>query len=350
MKTKALVFLALVTALVNVPFIFAAENATLELASDQTTYNVGDEFEVRVLLDTAGVEVDEVDVKITYDPEMLVVVDGIKDLEDVQISEDEPLLEVFVQNTVDIENGEIFFEQASLAREQYYKTADEAGVVATITMRALKSGATTMSFDMETGNNSTDSSVLDSETGEDVLGEVINLDVTLSGEETVTEETTTEEESTEPELTNLNLNSDKNSMQVGSGDQATITVTAYDQDRNPMSDVALEYSVTSGEASMQSGLTNNDGVATFTVTPGEEAGSMQVKVVSADDASIQAVQNIAIEAMEEEVAPVEQGGPEENVSSGPDTLQDVGPGMWLAYLALGITTLLYGLRKAYQNR
>lgn len=55
-------------------FVGVKENATLSLSPDNNTYNVGDEFIVNVLLNTAGKNVVAVGVYLNYDPSQLQVI------------------------------------------------------------------------------------------------------------------------------------------------------------------------------------------------------------------------------------------------------------------------------------
>lgn len=353
MKTKIISTITAIFALSTmfVGTALADGNAKMMLEADTDTVTAGETFTVQVLLDTDGVSVDEVDVKLSYDSEKLEIQDGMDDLEGDQFNEEESLLEVYVQNTIDAENGEVFFEQASLDPEQYYTTDGEPGVLVEFTVRALRSGTHTIELVMETGENNDDSSVLDAETGDDVLAEVTNLEITVEDSDTEVEETEETEEVEEPEamVTTITLSSDKESVKAGSDETVQMSVAVFDQNGNPMPNTNIAYSVTLGTVSEASGVTDAEGKSTFMVTPGSEEGSMQVRVVAEDNASAQAVKAIMIEPAPAEVTvesvdDPEIGGPEENVSSGPDELDSVGPESMVFLLAIGLALLFQGVR------
>jgi len=362
MKKTLISLLAFTLSLSVAVSAYAADGASLSLQTDAETVKVGDTFKVQVLIDTAGATTDEVDVSISYDPLALEVLDGMADLDGEQISEDTSLLEVYIDNEIDSPNGTLFFEQTSLDPNEYYKTEGEPEVLAEFEVRALKSGSATMTLVLTEGEKESDSSIKDSESQEDVLAVINNLQVDI--EDTDTADDTTDEsdvvedttdENTEEEtnvLASLELQANQTKVSANGTDTVNFTVVAKDADGNPVTGESLLFSASNeAQLSALTGTTDDKGEVSLVMTAPNEAGTVQVQVYSSTNAELSATQNITVEEVVEvtpevveEVVEEPQVAPE-NVSAGPDTLDAVGAGTFLAgILALIAMMFAYTLQ------
>ncbi len=148
-----------------------ALSASLSLSPSTGSYAVGDDFDVQIMLDTAGQDVSAVDAIVNYDSSVLQV--------------------------TDITPGSIFSsypEQSSSASTIEISGLDASttspfngsnGVFATIGFRVLDEGDTNLTFDFTTGST-LDSNVVEASSGQsnDILNSVTNASYSLLPEGT----------------------------------------------------------------------------------------------------------------------------------------------------------------------
>ena len=153
-------------------FASQIQAATLDLSSTSTSFQVGDTFEVQILLDTQGTEIDGVDIHyLNYDPSLIEVQDADSDTSGIQI-EAGSLLEETVMNSVETTSGQIDFSQVTSPGTTY----NGSGTLATVTFKVLAEGTTTLTFDF-TSDATTDCNVASN--GSDILTSVGSLTLTF---------------------------------------------------------------------------------------------------------------------------------------------------------------------------
>lgn len=123
------------------------EQATLTLIPSASTVTVNQEFSVDVMLDTAGMEVDGVDITyLRFDPKMLQVIDSNGSAPGLQISAG-PLMSVNVSNLANNTQGTVQFSQITSGGQKYVGS----GKLATIKFKAVSTGKAEVSIDFEPG-------------------------------------------------------------------------------------------------------------------------------------------------------------------------------------------------------
>lgn len=154
-----------------------ASAATLSLSPATGTHAVGEEFEVKILLDTSGTTTSGTDAYIRYDPNTLSVVDANSSTEGTQILPGS-LYSQTSYNSVDTASGKISFSGSKSGGSPGYSGS---GTLATITFNAVKEATgSQVTFDFTNGST-TDSNVIDQSSSDDVLGSVTNGSYTISG-------------------------------------------------------------------------------------------------------------------------------------------------------------------------
>jgi len=132
--------------------------ASLGLRSEVAVVELGDLFEVSVVVDTQGGSISGVDAVVTFDDAVLEVVE----VEDGQ-GFDQYLSEILN------DEGRVYASAVASPGSPF----QGGGNVAIITLKAKSLGRTTVGFDFASSSGGTkDSSVVDAETGEDVLAKV----------------------------------------------------------------------------------------------------------------------------------------------------------------------------------
>src|SRR3989338_9480143 len=178
MKYKQILF-GLMPALLVLFSVFFFPNsalaATLFLSPASGSFTVGENFTVNVLLNTAGVNIEAVDIySLRYNPTILQVQDGVTSTTGVQISPG-TLLPTTALNSVNATAGTIQFSQLNLEGGYYNGT----GTLASITFKALAAGTSAVTIDFSPGSTS-DSNTSDT-TSTDRLTGVTNGTYTVSG-------------------------------------------------------------------------------------------------------------------------------------------------------------------------
>lgn len=153
-----------------------AAAATLKLSPTSGSFDAGGTLEVKVLLDTSGAATSGTDADLTFDPNVLQVVDANNSLTGVQIAAGS-LYSQTTYNLADNSQGKISFSGAMPAQSTGYAGS---GTLATITFEAIKeSSATAVTLDFTKGSL-TDSGVFDKSSKEDVLSSVTNASFTVT--------------------------------------------------------------------------------------------------------------------------------------------------------------------------
>lgn len=138
-----------------------AAEASLTLSPPSGTYKLGGTFTVRILLDTKEDASDGVDVRLSFDPEILQVGSEVKN---------GALFPQVAANKIDNENGSIHFSVLNPPGKDAVKGG---GILGEITFLALAPGQAKVSFDFVLGST-TDSNVALAGEGVDILKKVTN--------------------------------------------------------------------------------------------------------------------------------------------------------------------------------
>lgn len=334
--------------------------ATLMLSPDTGTFAVGEKVTMQVLLDTKGLEVSQVDFKLQYDPSYLEVQDSDLTKAGLQIK-DGDLFEVLLSSSpVNTTTGMIQYSKLALSESKYYKTTGTPGKVATIDFKALKAGSTELTFQTTDGVST---KVYRATDDSQVLGEVTNADITISGSASATS-SATPTASVSPTATatpsaaatasklNLALSLNKNTLQADGNDKATLQATVKDQNGQPSANTKVVFGLT-GNAVLGalSATTNASGVASTSITAGTQAGNVTVSANLESDPTVSGLVQMTLAARpaaspspsasaRPSPAPVASGAPE--VIAAPDHLNQVGPESTMA-MSLLVSMLLAGL-------
>jgi len=154
-----------------------ANAASLSLTSSSNSYNIGDIFDVNVVLDTQGAAAQGVDIRyLNYDPSFLEVQDADSGSSGVQI-----LAGSLMVNTTanSVSGGKILFSQATSGSQ----TFSGSGTLATIKFKVLKVGSTQLNFDFTQGS-SIDANIASN--GQDILTSASGSNFTFSENNTTT--------------------------------------------------------------------------------------------------------------------------------------------------------------------
>jgi len=164
------VYFYLVQAKIIGPRIAAGE-ATLSISPSSGVYDTGSTFAVDILLDTAGQEIDGVDIfYLNYNPAFLEVIDADSSIPGKQITNGD-VFDIYVGNSVDEDEGKISISGIVSPGGTPFSGS---GTVATINFQALSQRAETdLTFDY-VADATTDCNVAEHETGNDILGGVTN--------------------------------------------------------------------------------------------------------------------------------------------------------------------------------
>lgn len=131
--------------------------AFLSLEPKNGSFKVGEEFEIKIILDTEEWETDATDVRLSYEPQILKVVKIIPG----KIYDDYPTKKADEERKVIVING-----ITSLSRT--FKGKD---IFATLVLKGLKPGRANLIFEFALGST-TDSNVVASGIAKDILEEV----------------------------------------------------------------------------------------------------------------------------------------------------------------------------------
>jgi len=148
----------------------AGGGVLLEFSPAQKILSVGDEFEVKLLLDTKNLKTSGADVLITFDPSILAVVDADGNSENGTQIRPGLLYQRYPVNEVDSQSGRIGFSAASVPP----KTFGGKGVLAYLRLKALKPGVATLKIEFEKGRTDDSNVVAAQSGGRDILDKVIN--------------------------------------------------------------------------------------------------------------------------------------------------------------------------------
>lgn len=138
------------------------------LAVGNATVAVGQTVAVPVVLSTGGDATSGVDLVLTYDPELVEIVDGDTATAGTQIAASK-LFELVQMNAIDTARGEIRFSAGQQPMGQPVTVNNQ--VIATITLKGKQSGTTTIELDHTAGALS-DTNVIKANDGRDLLNAV----------------------------------------------------------------------------------------------------------------------------------------------------------------------------------
>ncbi|HEY4503009.1 MAG TPA: cohesin domain-containing protein, partial [Candidatus Paceibacterota bacterium] len=127
-----------------------ASAATLSVSPSSSSVTNGQNFNVDILLDTAGVSVDGVDVfSLRYNPAILQVQDANTGADGIQITPG-ILLPITLVNSVNATNGTLQFSQVATGGSSF----NGSGKLATITFRGISNGTSAVTIDFSSGSAS----------------------------------------------------------------------------------------------------------------------------------------------------------------------------------------------------
>jgi hypothetical protein len=148
----------------------AEEGAALSLNPAQKALEVGEEFEVRLDLNTNGIKTSGVDAIINYDPSLVEILDADGNAQNgVQIRPG-LLFPQYPVNEVDEAAGRIGFSAAALPPNSFAGQ----GTLAYIKLRALRPGTAALQIEFKKGGTADSNVVEAGSRGDDVLDKVIN--------------------------------------------------------------------------------------------------------------------------------------------------------------------------------
>lgn len=139
--------------------------ASLSISPASGSYRVGETFEIRINLDTAGARTSGTDVKLNYDPARLDAVAIAKG----------SLYPLYVGEQIDTTNGMVRISGLSSSSNQLFSGS---GVFATVRFRPRATGTTQLNFDFTPGEKN-DCNVADFDNQNDALSSVSRASYTL---------------------------------------------------------------------------------------------------------------------------------------------------------------------------
>lgn len=387
-KATALLTIALTASAVLMPSLAAAQSASakamLILSPENANITVGDTTSVKVLVDTKGLSISQVDFKLKYDPAFFAVQDSDTQKAGLQIK-DGDLFEVLLSTSpVNATTGVIQYSKIALSDSHYYTTSGQPATLATIDFKALKAGDTKITFDTATTNGTQATKVYKSSDETQVLGEVTNGEYTIkestspvqstgsalptatssslpTATATTTASPTVTAIATPTAKSALSMTLDKVSLKADGKDVAQVKATVKDGQGNALANAKVQFSITgSGLLSPTSAMTNAQGQATTSLTAGTQAGSVVINAHLDSDPTVSASSQISSVAV---AMPTVTTTPRPTVTSTPTTrptsspsskpvpvpnqLNQVGPASTLlAIVASALLSALYlGVRR-----
>lgn len=151
--------------------IAASSTPTLSLVLKNSQLAVGNQVQIPISLNTAGKKIIGVDVVIKYDPQMLQATNSGT----IRVFQPGKLFDEYPIATADPTRGQILVSGiASIGKNGF----NGVGVLGTLSLTTLKAGQTTLKFDY-LPNGTTDSNMIEQTTGDDILGGVEDLTLTI---------------------------------------------------------------------------------------------------------------------------------------------------------------------------
>lgn len=149
----------------------SAASPTVGLSIANPDIAVGSQIQVPISVNTSGKKVIGVDVVIKYDPQFFQATNSgtLKVFQPSQIFDEYPIA------VADTNRGEI---RVSGIASNSQSGFNGIGVLGTLTLKTLKTGQSTLTFDY-LPNGTTDSNMVEYMTGVDILSAVENLDLTI---------------------------------------------------------------------------------------------------------------------------------------------------------------------------
>jgi len=135
----------------------SSKMASLFFEPKEGKFKVGEEFEVKIFVDTGDYQTDATDVRLNFNPQIL----QVTKITEGKIYDDYPA------KRVDLENGVIIINGIT----SLIKTFKGKDIFAVVTFKGIKPGIANLIFEFEP-SSTTDSNVVASGIAKDVLGEV----------------------------------------------------------------------------------------------------------------------------------------------------------------------------------
>lgn len=328
--------------------------ATLALTPTSASYAVGTKFDLQVKLTSGSQESDHTELKLTYDPAVLTVFDAVPTEEGVQVQAG-TIYKTIVSNAVDEAKGEIEFSQLSLDPADYFQS-ETAQTLVTVNFEAKAAGTSEVKIVYSgTEGDLEDSNVYNAESNEDMLSQVADTTITVTAVEPEVSAETDEAES--PKLSKLTLASNKGELQADALDEATLTVTAADQNEAVMSGENVDLTTDcDGNLAETVLMTNVNGQASTTYVAGTAEKTCNVTATSRTDSTVttsitlnQVAPTVTPEVSTETPLPIPGETPDITVVNegpaesplAPAEISDVGPAD--ALLMALIASILSGL-------
>lgn len=220
----------------------------------------GEPFSLQIRIDTAGEEVSEVKLYLTYDPRYLTVQDQFPTLPDIQPFQKGTFLGGFV-NLNELQDG----NHLVYAERRAGGTRSGSGVIATMSFTALKPvSETLLSFEIDPSS-----------------GRVTTVKGSSGSISPTTFNATVIVSARAEKLIIISGNGQK--VPVGESFPRPLVVAAKDLSGNPASNVSVRFEVKSGQASFDGGnrwtdiITDANGRASATPTMGTQAGEVVIE-------------------------------------------------------------------------
>jgi len=186
--------------------------ASLSLSPNSQSVNVGENFNINIILNTDGKQVDGVDIfYLNYDPNILEVLDADNNASGVQIKTGS-IFPMYLGNTVDTQRGKVSLSGIISPGGNAYTGS---GTFATVNFKAKDSGTAEAKFDFTPGATQ-DCNIAEHATGKDVLASVTNAKFTV---ESGADGQTSEGQTPDSQENNLSENGQLDSLKNGSTDK-----------------------------------------------------------------------------------------------------------------------------------
>lgn len=380
-KMTALLAAGITAVMSLVPGAVLAQSTTakamLILSPETSNISVGETMSVKVLLDTKGISVSQVDFRLKYDPTFFAVQDNDLEKAGIQIK-DGTLFEVLLSTSpVNASAGVIQYSKIALSDSHYHTTSGQPSTLATIDFKALKAGATKLQFDTTATAATQPTKIYRASDEVQVLGEVTNgeyviKEATQAQPSVTASPTATSTAASAPTISSsptasttakpaLSMTLDKVSLKADGKDVAQVKAVVKDKQGQILPNTKVLFSITgSALLSPTSATTDAKGQAVTSLTAGTQAGTIVLTARLETDATVTATSQISSVAVAttSPTATV-SASPRPTVTSTarptsspkpqplpvPNQLDQVGPGSMYLLLVSGLLSGLYFVRR-----
>ena len=133
-------------------FAASSQPASLSLSPSIGTYTVGEKVGVDIIIDAQDIKASGVEVEISYDPEVIEIIDQDETTEGIQIKTSD-LFSTYWENSVDPENGTIKMSAMNQGKEEAVFINSPVSL-ASISFISKKAVSTSLVFDFQKGETS----------------------------------------------------------------------------------------------------------------------------------------------------------------------------------------------------